>query len=68
MRAATLHVAGDLLGSVAAVTAAMVIVMTGWSPINPILSVLVALIIVRSAWIAVRESGHILLEGSPVGS
>ncbi len=65
MRAATLHVAGDLLGSVAAIAAAIVIMATSWTPIDPILSVLVALIILRSAWHVVRESGHILLEGAP---
>src|SRR5688572_1619152 len=56
MRAAALHVAGDLLGSVAAILAALVIMATGWTPIDPILSVLVAVIILRSAWHVVRES------------
>ena len=65
IRAAALHVMGDLLGSVAAIAAAVVIMTTGWMPIDPILSVLVALIILRSALGVVRESGHILLEGSP---
>lgn len=67
MRAAALHVAGDLLGSVAAIAAALVIMATGWTPIDPILSVLVALIILRSAWHVVWESSHILLEGAPGG-
>jgi len=65
MRAAALHVAGDLLGSVGALLAALVIIFTGWTPIDPILSVVVALIILRSAWAVVRDSGHILLEGAP---
>jgi cobalt-zinc-cadmium efflux system protein len=65
VRAAALHVAGDLLGSVAALAAALIIIFTGWTPIDPILSVLVALIILRSAWRIVTESGHILLEGAP---
>lgn len=65
LRAALLHVAGDLLGSLGAMAAALVIVWTGWMPIDPILSVLVALLILRSAWRVVRESGHILLEGTP---
>jgi len=65
IRAATLHVAGDLLGSVAAITAAIVIIVTGWTPIDPLLSVLVALLILRSAWYLVRRSAHILLEGAP---
>jgi cobalt-zinc-cadmium efflux system protein len=67
IRAAVLHVVGDLLGSVAAVAASIVILTFGWMPIDPLLSVLVALIIVRSALSIVAESGHILLEGSPTG-
>lgn len=67
IKAAVLHVAGDLLGSVAAIVASLVIIYTGWTPIDPILSVLVAVIILRSAWHVVRESAHILLEGSPRG-
>lgn len=65
IRAALLHVAGDLLGSVAAIVASLVILLTGWMAIDPILSVLVALIILRAAWRVVAESGHILLEGVP---
>ncbi|MGA8157981.1 MAG: cation diffusion facilitator family transporter, partial [Rhodoplanes sp.] len=61
IRAAALHVLGDLLGSLAALLAAIVIMATGWTPIDPILSVLVAVIILRSAWRVVSESGHILL-------
>ena len=67
IRAALLHVIGDLLGSVAAVVAAIVILATGWTPIDPLLSMVVALIILRSAWYVVADSGHILLEGSPPG-
>ena len=65
IRAALLHVLGDLLGSVAAITAAVIILGTGWMPIDPILSVFVALLILRSAWMVVKESTHILLEGTP---
>jgi cobalt-zinc-cadmium efflux system protein len=65
LRAALVHVLGDLLGSVAAIAAAIVIVVTGWLPIDPLLSVLVALLIARSAWYVVRRSTHILLEGTP---
>lgn len=67
VRAAALHVMGDLLGSFAAIVASLVIIWTGWTPIDPILSVLVALLILRSAWAVIRESGHILLEGAPPG-
>jgi cobalt-zinc-cadmium efflux system protein len=65
IRGALLHVVGDLLGSVAAVIAAIVILWTGWTPIDPLLSVAVALLILWSAWVLVRESGHILLEAAP---
>lgn len=65
IRGAVLHVLGDLLGSVAAIIAALVIMKTGWLPIDPILSVLVAILILRSAWFLVKDSAHILLEGAP---
>lgn len=66
IQAAILHVLGDLLGSVAAIVAATVIYFTGWYPIDPILSIFVALLIVRSAVTVLRQSGHILLEGAPI--
>ena len=65
LRGAILHVLGDLLGSVAAITAALIILTTGWLPADPLLSVLVALLLVVSAWRLMRESGLILLEGVP---
>lgn len=65
LRGALLHVLGDLLGSVAAIVAGVVIIATGWTPIDPLLSVLVALLILRSAWALVSRTGHILMEGAP---
>jgi cobalt-zinc-cadmium efflux system protein len=65
MRGAAIHVAGDLLGSVAAIVAAVVIIYTGWMAIDPILSIAVALLILKSAWSLVKRSAHILLEGAP---
>lgn len=65
IRGALLHVAGDLLGSIAALMAAGVILWTGWTPIDSLLSLLVALLILRSAWMLIRTSVHILLEGTP---
>lgn len=65
IRGAALHVAGDLLGSVAAIVAALVIIYTGWTLIDPILSVAVAALILKSAWSLVKRSAHILLEGAP---
>lgn len=65
MRAALLHVIGDLLGSVAAITAGAVIYFTGWYPIDPILSVVVALLILRSTWQLLRHSTVVLMEQVP---
>lgn len=65
VRAAALHVMGDLLGSVGAIIAAIVIMTTGWTPIDPILSVLVSCLVLRSAWSLLKESVNELLEGAP---
>ena len=65
MRAAALHVLGDLLGSVGAIVAAVVILTTGWTPVDPILSVLVSCLVLRSAWRLLKESLNELLEGAP---
>ena len=67
VRAAILHVAGDMLGSVAAIVAAIVILLTGWTPIDPLLSILITLLILRVALDLVKRSGHILMEGIPEG-
>ena len=64
-RAALLHVLGDALGSVAAITAGIVIVTTGWTPIDPLLSLLVAALILVSALRLLREVVHVLMEGVP---
>ena len=65
IRGAALHVAGDLLGSIAAIVAAIVIIYTGWMTIDPILSIAVAALILKSAWSLVKRSAHVLLEGAP---
>lgn len=65
VKGAILHVMGDLLGSVGAIVAAVVIWYTGWAPIDPILSVFVSLLILRSAWGLLKNTLHILLEGAP---
>ena len=64
---ASLHVLGDLLGSVAAVLAALAIRWFGWLWADPVLSLLVGLLILNSAWRLLRMSAHILLEGVPDG-
>jgi cobalt-zinc-cadmium efflux system protein len=67
VRGAMVHVIGDLLGSIGVVAAALVIMATGWSPADPIISVVVAVLILRSAARVVTDSAHVLLEGTPVG-
>jgi cobalt-zinc-cadmium efflux system protein len=64
-RAALMHVLGDLLGSVAALVAGTVIWFTGYTPIDPILSLVVSALILFSAWNLLNESLHVLMEGVP---
>jgi len=65
-RAALVHVMGDLLGSVAALLAGLVIQLTGWMPIDAILSILVSLLILKSTISILHESYHFLMEGVPL--
>ena len=64
-RAALLHVMGDALGSIAAIAAGVVIYFTGWMPIDPILSIVVSMLILFSAYNLLREALHVLMEGVP---
>jgi cobalt-zinc-cadmium efflux system protein len=65
IRGALLHVFGDLLGSVAALIAGAVVHSTGWTPIDPILSLFVAVLILRSTWELLRHSAGVLMERVP---
>ncbi len=65
VRGAYLHVLGDLLGSVGAVVAAVLIRTTGWAAADPIASLLVTGLVVFAAWRLVRESVDVLLESTP---
>jgi len=67
LHGALLHVLSDVLGSIAAIAAALAIGWTGWLPIDPLLSLVVALLLVRSSWRLVRRTAHVLLEGTPEG-
>ncbi|UEX84480.1 cation diffusion facilitator family transporter [Shinella zoogloeoides] len=67
LRGALLHVVGDLLGSVGAIVAAIGIMLTGWSILDPLLSVLVAGLVIRSAWGLVSDSIRVLLQATPKG-
>jgi cobalt-zinc-cadmium efflux system protein len=64
-KAALVHVIGDLLGSIAALIAGAVIYRTGWLQIDPLLSIFVALLILKSTIDVLKESFHFLMEGVP---
>jgi len=66
-RAALIHVVGDLIGSVAAITAGAVIYFTGWQPIDALLSVVIALLILASTVRLSLDALHVLMEGVPAG-
>ncbi len=65
VRAAMLHVIGDMLGSAAAIAAALTVYLTGWLYADPLLAGIIALVLGRGAYRVLKESGHILLEGVP---
>lgn len=65
--AALRHVVADLLGSVGAIAAALVILLTGWRYADPIMSVLIGVLVLGSAFPVIRDSGRVLLEAAPRG-
>jgi cobalt-zinc-cadmium efflux system protein len=65
-RGALLHVMGDLLGSIAALVAGVVIFLTGWMPIDPLLSLFICALILLSSLRLFREALHALMEGTPL--
>ena len=67
IRGAFIHMLGDALGSIAIIAGAVAIRYTGWVQVDPLLSILIALLIVWTAWDIIRESLNILLEGLPRG-
>uniref|UniRef100_Q01NK8 Cation diffusion facilitator family transporter n=1 Tax=Solibacter usitatus (strain Ellin6076) TaxID=234267 RepID=Q01NK8_SOLUE len=67
IRSAFVHMLGDALGSVAIIAGAVAIRYTGWLRVDPVLSIVIALLIVWTAWDIIRESLNILLEGLPRG-
>jgi cobalt-zinc-cadmium efflux system protein len=66
IRGALLHVMGDLLGSIAALVAGLVISFTGWMPIDPLLSLFICALILVSSLRLFREALHALMEGTPL--
>ncbi|MCM3494650.1 cation diffusion facilitator family transporter [Paenibacillus lactis] len=67
IRSAYLHVLGDALGSVGAIAAGLIMSLTSWYVADPIISVLVSLLILKSAWGVIANAVHILMEGTPAG-
>ena len=65
MRGAFLHVLSDMLGSVGAIVAALLIMFFGWGWADPLASVVVALLVVRSGYHVTKASIHVLMEGTP---
>src|SRR3954469_6032024 len=65
LQGALRHIVADILGSVGAIAAALVILTTGWRYADPIISVLISLLILGSSWKILRDSTNILLEGTP---
>ncbi len=65
VRSAFVHMLGDALGSIGIILGAIAIRHTGWQQIDPILSFLIAVLIIWTAWGIIRESLNILLEGLP---
>jgi cobalt-zinc-cadmium efflux system protein len=65
VRAAMLHVIGDLLGSVAALAAGTVILLTGWTPIDPLLSLFICVLIVISSVRLLRDVLHVIMQSVP---
>lgn len=65
LRAAFLHVLGDLLGSVGAIIAALLIMFLGWGWADPLASVIVAVLVLISGWRVAKDAIHVLMEGTP---
>jgi cobalt-zinc-cadmium efflux system protein len=64
-RGAYLHVLGDLLGSIGAILAGAIVLAFGWTPADPLISVLIGALVLVSAWRLVKESTDVLLEATP---
>ena len=65
MRGAYLHVISDMLGSVGAIIAALLIMFFGWGWADPLASVIVSILVLRSGYLVTKSSVHVLMEGTP---
>ncbi len=68
VRGAYVHILGDLLASVGVVIAGLLITLTNWDPIDPIVTFFISLIVIWSAWKLIKETIHVLMEGAPHGA
>ncbi|MFC5591618.1 cation diffusion facilitator family transporter [Sporosarcina soli] len=66
LKSAYIHIVGDALGSVGAILAGLLMLLFDWYVADPIISVVVALLILKSAWGVLKQSIHVLMEGSPL--
>jgi len=66
LKSAYIHIIGDALGSIGAIVAGLLMLLFDWYIADPIISVIVALLILKSAWGVLKQSIHILMEGSPL--
>jgi cobalt-zinc-cadmium efflux system protein len=66
VRSAYLHILGDALGSVGTIVAGLLVTFFSWYMADPIISVFVVLLILKSAWGVIRDTTHVLMEGAPV--
>ncbi len=67
VRASVVHLGADALASAGVVVAGLVIVLTGWRVVDPVVAILIALLVLAGSWSVVRDAVHVLLEGAPRG-
>jgi cobalt-zinc-cadmium efflux system protein len=67
VQGAFLHIATDLVAFIGTAIAGVLILITGWNRFDPIAGLLVAMLMIRSSWTLIRESGRIFLEAAPAG-
>ncbi|MBN8827266.1 MAG: cation transporter [Sphingobacteriia bacterium] len=65
IKSALLHVLSDMLGSIAAIIAGFIIMLTGWAEVDAILSLLISVLFLKASWRLIKQSSYILMEGSP---
>ncbi len=67
VRASVVHLGADAVASAGVVVAGLVILVTGWAVLDPIVAILIALLVLAGSWGVVRDAVHVLLEGAPRG-